>query len=216
MARKKLKQVERGTVRVVQQVFVKPVCNVVNRKGIQNAKDVRSAAGQTLDDAQRRLSTQQQQLNKRRGQLSDAQAKRNTVNQQRNSLNLDLSNLKSKDTIISSLAEQFAKISTHLATVVGSAEVLNNEIKRLLDFELVIEPLNALVQQMTQNGLMSSFGFEISADTIVTLTTFLNQINEKLASLPLIIRKIPSNEQNHHVMLTISQVVTRHRSKLSS
>jgi hypothetical protein len=207
------KYVEKPIVRGVQNVAVKPFCAVFNMQGIHNAKDARTSAGHMLDDARQRLSTQQQELARRRAQLSDVQARRNAANQRKDVLNLELSNLRTKYGIISSLTEKFFAISTHVATVVDSSRILSTEIKRLIDFDLVIEPLNALARQMIQNGLMSSFGFEISASTIAAVDHILDRINEKLTHFPLVIRKTASTKKIIHSMLTTSKMASVSRSK---
>ncbi|CAF3441460.1 unnamed protein product [Rotaria socialis] len=180
------KNVEKPVVQAVQHVVVKPVCSVVNMGGIDAAKDARSSAQRMLGEARQRLSNEQQQLSQKRAELSDAQVRRNVAEERRQALALTLSELQKKYEVISSFTQQFLDVSTHLTVVRGNSQTLNIEIKRLLDFELVIQPLNSLAQQMIQDELMPKFGFEISASTIATIDHILDRLGKRLMHFPLL------------------------------
>ncbi len=53
----------------------------------------------------------------------------------------------------------------HLNNVLISSTVLRKEMTRLIDFELVIEPINSIYREMLNGNIMESFGFEISVET---------------------------------------------------
>jgi hypothetical protein len=182
------RHVERPVVHVVNEGIVKPVCSVVNMDGINRAKDARNTAKEGLNAARNRLSTQQQVLSNKRAQLSNVQIQQNAANERQRMLRLILTQMQTNFETIASLLEQFQVVNTHLTTVLGSSKTLRDEIKNLVDFELVIEPLKSLAEKMIKDQLMTSFNFEISARTIADVDRILDRLGDKLARFPLFIQ----------------------------
>ncbi|CAF3850438.1 unnamed protein product [Rotaria sp. Silwood1] len=180
--------IEKPIAPILEQTIVKPVCSVINMEGIDRAKEAKSKAQDMLSDAQNRLNKERETLATKRSELSNAYTQRNEAEERRQTLNRELSELQSKYSVISLFSEQFLNVTTHISTVLGDSRTLNTEIKRLLDFELVIEPLNALAQGMVKDELMSAFGFEISTSTIATVGSILDRLAKRLESFPLIIQ----------------------------
>jgi hypothetical protein len=180
--------VAKPVVQAVNWAVVKPVCSVVNGGGIDIAKDARNLAGNTLNDARHRLAIQQQELASKRTQLSNVQLQRHFKNIHQSMLQTQLSKMQTNYAAISFLLTQFGNVKTHLTTAHDSSKILTAvfKLKRLLDFEHVIEPLKALAKQMTKDQLMASFNFEITANTIDTVDRVLDQLSEKLELLPLV------------------------------
>ena len=85
---------------------------------------------------------------------------------------------------MSLLTEQIKKVDVHLSTVLGSSVVLRNEIAQLIDFELVVQPLNAIYERMVTNKIMEPFGFEITAETTRQINTNLQKLAEKMPKMP--------------------------------
>jgi hypothetical protein len=69
--------------------------------------------------------------------------------------------------------------------VLGSSDVLQAEMVQLLDFELVIGPLDIIYHKMIKNNAMDSFGFEISAETVREIKANLKTLTEKLPRMAL-------------------------------
>lgn len=191
---------ERSNINVPQtslfdKIVVKPVCSIINMGGIKAAENAESQAKAMLVEAKRRLTTARHKLARRRRELEDERESRDTAEKRRETLNLQLSKLQSNYSMISSFSEKLLNITTHITTVLGTSKQLHVEIKRLLDFELVIEPLNSLTRSMVKDELMPAFGFEISLITITNIGDILNRLANRLESFPLLVN-------NNQFMLT--------------
>ncbi len=76
-------------------------------------------------------------------------------------------------------------VEIHLKTVLGSSTVLEDAIRELINFELVIEPLNTIYHEMLTNNVMTSFTFEISAEMTATILKNLKVLSDKMPKMPL-------------------------------
>jgi hypothetical protein len=88
---------------------------------------------------------------------------------------------------ISNVLNQFLLVRVHLSSVLVSSEALKTAPKRLLDFNLVVEPLQRLAEQMIRDQLMPSFHFQIAADTIARVDRIFDRLSAKLDNLPLLL-----------------------------
>ena len=170
------------------------MCSVLNSGGIDNAKERRGLAEQSLRDAQQRLSQYQQNLAHHQAQLSAAQAQLQQAVAQLNQLKTQLDEQQAKYRVIATLVEQFIRVEVHLKNIFDSSVVLNDAIRQLINFELVITPLNAIYQEMINNQVMDAFGFEMSAAVVSQVNDQLKALKEKM---PLtLINSNPSNENS--------------------
>jgi hypothetical protein len=84
-----------------------------------------------------------------------------------------------------SLIKQCKDVEVHLNNVLGSSTVLLDGVAQLIDFELVIEPLNSIYEEMLQNNIIESFGFKITAETAKQIKANLQKLAEKMPKMPL-------------------------------
>ncbi|CAF0729844.1 unnamed protein product [Adineta steineri] len=152
-------------IKIFREVVGKPLCSVINSGSIDNAKERRALAHQNLHHANERLHTHQQNLNTQRAQYNAAQAQHHAANIQLQSMTSALNEQRAKQSLVASLTKQLKDVEVHLNKVLGSSTVLQDEMSQLIDFDLVIEPLNNIYDEMIKNNIMKSFGFAISAET---------------------------------------------------
>jgi len=176
---------ELNPVRIFRNVITKPLCSIFNSGGIDRAKERRQLAEQNLHDANQRLHTHRQNLATQRAQYDTAQAQHNAANTQLQTMTSALNDQRAKQSLVTSLTKQFKDVEVHLNNVLGSSAVLQDEMIRLIDFELVIEPLNSIYHQMLKSDVMEPFGFEISAETSRQININLKKLGEKLPKMPL-------------------------------
>jgi len=169
--------------------FLKPViripCSVLNSGGINNAKERRGLAEQNLHQSRQRLHTHQQTLAAQQAQYNAAQAQLNAANTQLQTITSALNEQRTRQSLVTSLTTQLKGVEVHLNSVLGSSTVLQDEITQLIDFGLVIEPLNSTYHEMLKSNIMEPFGFEISADTSRQITANLKKLTEILPNMPL-------------------------------
>lgn len=158
-------------------------CSVINHNGINRAKNRRTMAGQTLNNEQQRLHNHQQTLNTLRTQLSTAQTQLVAANQALQTAQSMLSNLREKQSIVASLTTKIKNVEEHLNNVLGRSKVLVADTAKLIDFELVIHPLNGIYEEMINNKIMESFGFQITAETAREISVNLQKLTEKMAEM---------------------------------
>jgi hypothetical protein len=170
---------------LIKELLVKPFCSIFNSNGINNAKERRTMAQYTFQNTRERLNTHQQTLKTQQEQYQEAQKQLDADNAHLQTITSELSEKREKQSIITSLEEKFMNVEVHLNTVFGSSTLLQDELTQLLDFELVIEPLNAIYSELLQNNIMESFGFEISAAKAYQIKENLRKLTEKLPQMPL-------------------------------
>lgn len=179
------KRVEKPFVNVVRQTIVKPVCSVVNHGGINSAKDRRGLAERTLHDARQRLTQYQQELANQRTQHSAAQIRLNQANSQLNTLTTQLREQQANQIVVTTLNKQLKSVEVHLKNVLDSSTILEDAISQLINFELVIAPLNAIYHEMLTNDIMKSINYEISTDMTSKIQTNLKTLTDKMPKMPL-------------------------------
>jgi chromosome segregation ATPase len=176
---------ELNPVRIFRNVIGKPLCSVINSGGIDNAKERRALTEGNLHQAQQRLHSHQQHLASQRAQYDTALAQHNAANIQLQTITSALNEQRAKQSLVTSLTKQIKDVEVHLSNVLGSSAVLQDEISRLVDFELVIEPLNNIYHEMLKNDIMKSFDFEISDEQSRQINTNLRKLTEILPRMPL-------------------------------
>lgn len=166
---------------------VKPVCNIVNMQGIEDAKSSQSLAVTMLQQVRNDLSNKQAELRQKRRQIDTLRQRKNLAIQEQQTLRNQLSSSRNRQTALSRIKQTFSKILSHLGIVLGNSEDLVLIVKRLIDFELVIEPLHALAREMVKNGVMDSFGYEISEETVNQVESIIDRLKTTLSKLPLVL-----------------------------
>ena len=161
-----------------------------------NARERRRMAESNLYDAQQRLRASEQHLAVTRAQHDASQAEQEAANILLTRIKLELNERRAHQSYITSLAKKLTNIETHLQNVLAPSAVSQEELHRLLDFNLVMEPLNAIYHEMLESNIMESFGFEISAETSHKIQTNLKKLTEKLTKTPLNTMETIGNSQD--------------------
>lgn len=178
------KRIEKPIVKIVRQTVVKPVCSVVNYGGINNAKDRRELAERTLNDARQRLTQHQRDLANQRALHTTAQTQLNEANSQLNSLTIQLHEQQAKQVVMTSLIKNFRGVELHLKNVLDSSVVLEDALSQLINFELVVAPLNRIYHEMLTNNVMQSINYEISVEMTSKIQTNLKILSDKMPKMP--------------------------------
>ncbi|CAF1398922.1 unnamed protein product, partial [Didymodactylos carnosus] len=171
--------------KAVKQVVVKPICRVVNYHGIESAKDKRSSASDAVNLAR-------QDVFHLKSQLSDLTMSREMYvkelemeNKRLEVLNNTLTEMKGRQLLVSSITTQLKAANLYLTNFYGTSTILLDEIKRLVDFERLITPLNAVYTEMLNNHVMSAFpGGQISVETIEHVKMNLDKLKVVLPNMP--------------------------------
>ena len=172
-------------IKLIEQAVVRPVCSIVNSGGIGRAKDKRSMAYQTFDDSRNRFHNHLQTFHNVRSELSTAQAHLAAAYQALQTIQSILNELRVKQSLVSSLTTKIKNVEVHLNTVLGRSNVLVADTAKLIDFELVIQPLNGIYEEMINNKIMESSEFEITAETARQINANLQKLTKKMAKMPL-------------------------------
>lgn len=178
------KKVEKPFVKIIRQTVIKPVCTVINSGGIDNAKDRRALAQRTLHDARQHL-VQQQHLVHQQIQHSIAQKQLNEANVQLKNLTNQLHEQQTQQSVITSLIKQFKNVEIHLKNVLDSSIVLEDTLSQLINFELVINPLNTIYNEIIKNNVINSFHFEISSEITQQILNNIKLLSNKMPKMPL-------------------------------
>ena len=172
-------------INIVDHVVLRPICSVVNSGGIDRAKDRRSMAWQTLHNARDRVQNHRQALSNYQTQLNSAHMEHASANQALQSMRSTLNELRAKQSLVTSFTSKIKNVEVHLNTVLGRSRVLASDTANLIDFELVIEPLNNIYEEMIDNKIMQSFDFEITAETARQINENLQKLTAKMSKMPL-------------------------------
>ena len=165
--------------------LAKPVCKIVNAGNIKRAKAVRELAEQRVRDTYQRFHTHQMNF---ANQLAHVRATEMQLNGKKIELETTKTFLNQKRTqqlSVASLIKQFRDIELYFNNVLSSSEVFLNEVKKLIDFELIIEPLNNIYNDMSKLNIFSPVRFNILNDTIHQMNSTIEKLTDKLPKLPL-------------------------------
>jgi chromosome segregation ATPase len=175
---------KRGWIKKIIRKVTKPVekaiCHVVNEGGIHNAKDAVNRARGDLAGQQQRLAQFQNQRAQLAQQQANLQQQRAGIEAQKAQLQATLAQLHQARDSVGTVNVQLKQIVTHLATLLGRSQVLADVVRNLIDMETVINPLNAVADQV------------ISYTPNVDDVNYFNAMKQKIAaSLPIIQQKLP-------------------------
>ena len=174
-----------GDLKKIGRKVIKIPCSVVNSRRIDQAKDGRRMAEETLANTRNRLQNHQNNLGQKRSEHSAAQTRLHTANNQLQTATCSLEQQRNERLIWIDLLKQFKAIEVHLANVLSSSNVLVDEIVGLIDFETVISPLHSIYNVMLEKQLMTPFGFDISAETTAKIKANLEKLSKSLPNMPL-------------------------------
>jgi hypothetical protein len=184
-------------VKIFRETVGKPLCSVINAGGIDSAKQRRGMAEQRVRETQQRLYNSQQELASKRAQYDTARAQLSAANTQLSTMKSVLNEQRTKQSLVASWTKKIQDVEVHLNSVLGSSIVLPNETAQLIDFELVIHPLNDIYEEMINNNVMEAFDFEISAETARQIKANLEKLIEKMPKMPLNGISTTDSEETH-------------------
>ncbi|CAF0800080.1 unnamed protein product [Didymodactylos carnosus] len=157
--------------------LVKPVCSVFNAGGIKNALNIRNQASRDLTNARSQVSYYQSVVYRyeQEGNLLNTQLT-NTRYSLQNSKNA-LYNLQQQRSVIISVTEQLKQAIRHINELSTAATVLKDAVTDIIDFELLIKPMNAIYDELQRNQVgINLDNPTISADDLEETKTKLMQL----------------------------------------
>jgi len=177
----------------------KPLCRIVNSAGITRAKKKRSITEEHLIHAYQRVQMYQENFASAQAHLIKTQMQMNIANTQLETTKTMLKEQRDQQQLTASLSKRLRTVEKHLANALGSSAVLQDEIANLIDYELVIEPLNTISNDMRQLNAIEWLGLNISTETSHQINVNLNKLIEILPKMPL--NMLFSNETNNNCSL---------------
>ena len=90
---------------------------------------------------------------------------------------------------MATITEKIRKLVQHIGSFRSKASVLYDELKELISFELLIDPLNSILNELKNNGIasqgISAASFQISSNEAKLSSNTIEILKERLSSLPL-------------------------------
>ncbi|CAF1044768.1 unnamed protein product [Didymodactylos carnosus] len=175
------------------KIVEKSVCSVVNNGGINRAKDRRNEAGNALSLAQRTAGHFRQQLHDLRVRKSNFDTQLNELKARLHLLQSTRNELQQQQRHTSTVTNQLKQAIQHLESFNSTSSVLVTILKRLVEFDILIQPLNAIYNEMLNSHIMAQFpDGQISAETIQQVKESVEKLSAILPTMPL----VNSVEQN--------------------
>ena len=179
---------------VVEEGIIKPVCSIINMDGINRATGARDSAVENRNEAQRRLSEQRAELERKSQQLRQVQRQRSVVSVEKQELETTHAAMKTNWDGAATLFDRFKIVDTYLVTILVPSKQMVVDIKRLINFDLLITPLKTLADQMVKDQIMPSFDFQISQSDVAEVDRILDRLGGKLSNLPFLIENSMAGE----------------------
>ncbi|CAF1271178.1 unnamed protein product [Rotaria sordida] len=144
---------------LVKDVIIKPVCSVINEGGIDNAKNRRGYAYDQLTSAQNQERHSRQVVVETQIMKANLEAQLDQLRSSLANVQAALKTLRSELVVTTNINQELKQVTTQLSNVFIGSSVLQNTIAHLIDFELLINPLNAVydaIHQITALGATTS------------------------------------------------------------
>ncbi|CAF4117340.1 unnamed protein product [Rotaria sordida] len=144
---------------IVKDVIIKPVCSVINEGGIDNAKNRRGYAYDQLTSAQNQERHSRQVVVETQIMKANLEAQLDQLRSSLANVQAALKTLRSELVVTTNINQELKQVTTQLSNVFIGSSVLQNTIAHLIDFELLINPLNAVydaIHQITALGATTS------------------------------------------------------------
>lgn len=161
---------------------------MINYQSINTAKDHRGAAQGAVNAAREQLAARRQELEKQRAEFNRFQDQKSRATADLKVLSESLARLQARQATVANITKQMRKVIMHLKSFMSKTSILYDELKDLISFELLIEPLNAILTELISNGVTSSTiagATQISSTEINLTTSALDIIKVQLPTLPL-------------------------------
>ena len=168
---------------IFHYILANGLCHAITSSGVDNANERLQMASDTLHQAEQRLQDSHRNFHTQGNYLYEASLRLAQVNDQLARLQSQLKERRTTRSLLISFATQIRPVEIHFSNVLDSSVVLRDEIMKLIDFKLVIQPLNDIYEIMLKNKIMEPFGFEITAETARQINANLEKLAEKLPTM---------------------------------
>lgn len=169
---------------------VKPVCSVINFQKVDNAKKNVESKKNELAFFRNLVETYKNDLNSIQNDLIAYNAKLQNLNYELNQLKSSLAEIPEEQHIIVFIDQKLSNIASYIRTLFHKSVSFIDVINKVIDFEYMIKPLNAVYDELKQNQFMAAINFDkVSAVQI-------NQAKTKLQALASTQSTLPWNMEN--------------------
>ncbi|CAF1681610.1 unnamed protein product [Adineta ricciae] len=181
----------------VKEYVIKPVCSVFNHEGINNARYIRNEALNSLQNARDQLQKHRSQLSNYQNNKQRLELDLTRANDLINELNIEIGKLYTNLNLTSTINYEL-KIAVHHVSILSSrSHVLKEEIKYLIDFNLLIQPLNNIYNELKNNNLLSQ---AIDDQHVLITEEEIESIQNSLNELMNILPNVPMNTSENELL----------------
>ncbi|CAF1432852.1 unnamed protein product [Didymodactylos carnosus] len=187
-----------GELKIIwRKVIERPLCRIFNNGGINGAKDRRSDAGNALSLAERTAGHFRQQLHDLRVRKTNFDTYLNGLKARLHVLQSTRNELQQQQSHTSTVITQLKQAIQHLESFSSTSSVLVTILKRLVEFDILIQPLNAVYNEMLKSQIMAQFpDGQISAETIQQVKQSIEKLSVILRTMPLVNRVEQNTSEN--------------------
>ncbi|CAF1579556.1 unnamed protein product [Didymodactylos carnosus] len=165
--------------------IVGPICSVLNYDGINTAKDARNNAQSQVTSAQQQVDSYRQQLSSIQGQKTDLDTQLSQLQAQLQALQSTLLTLREESNTVATIDYELKRAIGHIKGIWDASAVLFTTIKNLINFDLLISPLNAIYDELTQSNLLMNMPVGIiSNSTLIKVKQSVDKLAKVLPKLP--------------------------------
>ena len=96
--------------------------------------------------------------------------------------------MRAQQTVLANMTQQMRKVVAHLVNFVSKSLTLYEELNDLISFELLVNPLNAVLTELIDNGVTASAIAkvnQISSVEVQSIHMTLNGLHDEFPTLPL-------------------------------
>ena len=170
--------------------FVKPVCSVINYQQIDNAKKNVETKKQELVSFRNLVNTYKNDLKPIQNELIAYSTALQQLNNELNELKITLITLPAEQHIIISIDQTLKATESYIRTLFTTSASFIDVIMKMIDFEFVIKPMNAIYEELQQKQFLLALNFGKMTEAQI------NQAKTKLQSLVLLAFNSPWKTEN--------------------
>lgn len=140
--------------------FVKPVCSVINYQKVDDAKKNVESKKHELTFFRNLVETYKNDLTSIQSDLTTYSAQLNNLNYELNQLKSSLTQLPVEQHLIVSIDQKLTNTASYIRTLFYKSTSFIDIVKKVIDFEYMIKPLNAVYDELKQNQFIGAFNFD--------------------------------------------------------
>jgi len=142
---------------------VKPVCSVINYSALDNAiRNVENKKNE-LSSFKNQVQTFKNELTTIQNELTVFNSQLYNLNYQLNELQNSLVELPNEKHVILLINQRLTDVLGHMRKFFSGSTILKDVMKTLIDFDLIMKPLNVVHEELRRNQLMAAYpGGEIT------------------------------------------------------